>query len=93
MLSHTDSISLTSLIRIRGDLANHECSPEMNGHDLIPHLFVHIDKSLVSEDTSVGDQDMDRPESVDTSLDDSVTIFSRANSSDSLTTDYTRSVM
>jgi hypothetical protein len=57
-------------------------------HDLIPHLLVHVDECLVSKDTSVGYQNMDSPEGVDSGFDDSVTIFGRANRSDSLSTDY-----
>lgn len=70
-------------------MADLKRSPEMHGHDLIPHLFVHVDESLVSEDTSIGDEHMDRPKSIDTSLDDGIAILSRTYRSNSLSTDYT----
>jgi hypothetical protein len=60
----------------------------VDSHDLVPHLFVHVDKRLVSEDTSVGDKDVNSAESINSSLDDSITIFSRTDSSDGLTSDY-----
>jgi hypothetical protein len=59
----------------------------VNRHDLIPHLFVHIDKCLVPEDTSVGDKNVDCAESINSSLDDSITIFGRTDGCDSLTSD------
>jgi hypothetical protein len=60
----------------------------VDSHDLIPHLFVHVDKRLVPEDTGVGDKNVDCAESIHSSLHDSITIFSRTDGSDSLTSDY-----
>jgi hypothetical protein len=57
-------------------------------HDLIPHLFVHVDEGFVPEDTSVGNKNVDCAESIDGSFDDSITIFSGTDGSDSLTSDY-----
>ena len=71
--------------------ADLECTPEMHSHDLVPHFLVHVDEGLVSEDTSIGDENVNRSESVNTGFDDSITILCRADSSNSLSTDYTGS--
>jgi hypothetical protein len=58
----------------------------VHSHDLVPHLLVHVDESLVPEDTGIGDEDVNGTEGIDCSLDDSITIFGRADSRNSLTT-------
>lgn len=65
-----------------------ESTPQVDSHDLVPHLFVHVDESLVSEDTGIGNEYVNSAESIDGSLDNGVSIFGRADRSDSLTSDY-----
>jgi hypothetical protein len=60
---------------------------QVDSHDLVPRLFVHVDKCLIPEDTSVGDKNMDCAESINSSLDNSVSIFGRTDGSDSLSSD------
>jgi hypothetical protein len=78
-------ISVVTLGYVRGP--HLVCTSEVNSHDLIPHLLVHVDESLVPEDTGIGNKDVDGAESIDSSLDDSITILSRTDSSDSMSSD------
>jgi hypothetical protein len=59
----------------------------VHSHNLVPHLFVHVDKSLVPEDTGISHENVNGTEGIDCSLDDSVTILGRADSRNCLTTD------
>lgn len=48
----------------------------MNSNNLVPHLVVHVGKSLVSKDASVVDNDVDSAISIDGSFHYCVTILS-----------------
>ena len=48
----------------------------MNSNDLIPQFVVHVGKSLVSEDASVVDNDVDSAKRIDSSFHHCVAIFS-----------------
>ena len=48
----------------------------MNSDDLIPQLVVHVDKSLVSEDASIVDNDVEPTKGMDSSFHYCITIFS-----------------
>lgn len=47
----------------------------MNGHDDVPVLVGHVLESHVSEDTSVVDEDIDSASSIDSGLNDAVTVL------------------
>jgi hypothetical protein len=47
----------------------------MNSNDLVPLLIFHVGECLVSEDTSIVDDDINAAESVDCSLHDCISVF------------------
>lgn len=55
-------------------------------HNLIPHLIIHIGKGLVAQDASVVDDNINTAICIDSSLDDSVSIFCRCLHSECLST-------
>jgi len=58
----------------------------MDLQDNVPLLFGHRHERLVSQNASVGDEDMNTPEFVQGSLYDRLTVLSRTYSSDGLAT-------
>ena len=58
----------------------------MYSHDLIPHFLVHIDESLVPQDTGIRDENVHRAKGINSGFDDSIAILSGADGSDSLAT-------
>jgi hypothetical protein len=58
-----------------GDLVG---TTEMDVHDIIPHLVVHVGEGLVAEDTSVVDEDIDAAIGVNGVLHNSITILARS---------------
>ena len=60
----------------------------MDSHDSIPLGFSHSSEALVSQDTSIGNEDMNPTELLEGDLDDSFTILSRVDSSRGLSTSY-----
>ena len=82
-LAHFDQSSA----RARSAKAAHLVgTPQVNRDDLVPHLLVHVLERLVSEDTGVGNEYVNGPECIDTGLDDSVSVFSGADSGDGVST-------
>ena len=58
----------------------------MYSHDLIPHFLVHVDESLVPQNTSIGDENVNSAKGINSGFDDSIAILSGADGSDSLAT-------
>ena len=56
----------------------------MDSNDSIPLLLGHGGEGLVAEDTSIGNQNVDGTKGLHSGLYDGITIFSRSNSGDSL---------
>lgn len=55
------------------------CAAQVHRDDLIPHLFVHTHERLVPQNARVGNEDMDSAKGVETSLDDLLALFGRAD--------------
>lgn len=79
-----DTLSSQHYLRTEDGWTDLIGTSQVNSHDLIPHLLVHVDECLVPEDTGIGNEDMNGTEGINCSLDDSITIFGRTDSSDSL---------
>lgn len=60
----------------------------MHGVDSIPLSLGHGSERLVTEDTGVGNQDMNGSESVEGSFDDLLAIFGRRDCGNGLATSY-----
>lgn len=68
-----------------GSLGGLVGTAQVDVHDRVPEVVVHVGESLVTEDTSVVDEDVDAAEGIDGTLDDSLTVFSRSLDTSSLT--------
>jgi hypothetical protein len=53
------------------------CTPDVNLHDQVPVVVLHVLEADVSEDSSIVDQDVDSAKSLDGRVDDLFTIFDR----------------
>lgn len=64
-----------------GDLV---CTAQVHVHDGVPQVVVHVGEGLVTEDTSVVDNDINTAKGVNGALDDGIAILGRSLDTDSL---------